>query len=168
MSTRTSIWIGRVLSGLVVAFLAFDAIIKILRLPMAVDGTTQLGYPERLVVPIGSIEMILLVMYLVPRLSVFGTVLWTGYLGGAVATHLRIGSPLLGFTLFPLYVAALLWGGLYLRDARVRNLLAPVGRSTSRQRYEERTEMKVTGDGHQWQPMSNPAAGQAPEQGGRR
>jgi hypothetical protein len=126
MSPKASIWTGRVLSGLAVAFLAFDATIKLLRLPMAVDATTQLGYPAPLVMPIGVIEVVLLVLYLVPRLSVVGAVLWTGYLGGAVATQLRVGSPMLGFTLFPLYVAALLWGGLYLRDRRVRTLLGPV------------------------------------------
>jgi hypothetical protein len=131
MFTKPSIWTGRVLSGLAVAFLTFDATIKLLRLPMAVEGTTQLGYPERLVLPIGVIELVLLAVYLVPRLSVLGAVLWTGYLGGAVATHLRVGSPMLGFTLFPLYVAALIWGGLYLRDPRVRGLLEPRGSLTS-------------------------------------
>jgi len=124
MATNTSIWVGRVMSALAVAFLLFDATIKVLRLPMAVDATTQLGYPERLVLPIGVIELVLLAVYVVHRFSVLGAVLWTGYLGGAVATHLRVGSPLLGFTLFPVYVAALLWGGLWLRDWRVRGLLA--------------------------------------------
>ena len=118
-----NVWIGRILSGLAVAFLLFDTTMKVLKLTPAVQGTVQLGYPEHLIVVIGLIEAVCLLVYLVPRTAVLGAILWTGYLGGAVATHLRIGSPLLGFTLFPFYVAALLWGGLWLRDRRVRTLL---------------------------------------------
>jgi len=118
-----SAWLGRVLSGLAVLFLAFDAGIKLIRLPMAIDGTTALGYPASVVLPLGVIQLLLLVVYLIPRTSVLGAVLWTGYLGGAIATHVRLGNPLFTHQLFPIYVAALLWGGLYLRDPRVRALL---------------------------------------------
>jgi hypothetical protein len=121
--TTKELWTGRVLSGLAVVFLAVDATMKVLKLPAAVDGTSQLGYPASVIVPIGLIQVACVIAYLIPRTSVLGAILWTGYLGGAIATHVRVGSPLLSHTLFPIYVAALLWGGLWLRDYRVRTLL---------------------------------------------
>ena len=96
---------------------------KLLRLAPAVEGTVALGYPEHTVAVIGAIELVCLVLYLVPQTAVLGAVVMTGYLGGAVATHVRIGNPLLSHTLFPIYVAAMLWGGLYLREPRLRALL---------------------------------------------
>ena len=122
LSTK-EIWAGRILSGLAVLFLTFDATLKVLRLTPAVEGTTQLGYPESVVVPLGLIQIACLIVYLIPRTAVLGAILWTGYLGGAVATHVRVGSPLFSHTLFPTYVAALIWAGLWLRDQRVRALL---------------------------------------------
>ena len=116
-------WVGRVLSGLGVLFLAFDAGFKLLQSPVAVEGTVALGYPASALLEIGVIQVICLIVYLVPRTSVLGAILWTGYLGGAIATHLRLENPLFTHQLFPIYVAALLWGGLYLRDRRVRALL---------------------------------------------
>jgi hypothetical protein len=121
---RPRLWTARVLSGMAVLFLAMDATMKLLQLPVAVDGTTQLGYPAAVILPLGIVQLVCLVAYLVPRTSVLGAILWTGYLGGAIATHVRVGSPLLTHVFFPVYVAALLWGGLYLRDARVRALLS--------------------------------------------
>jgi len=112
-----------VLTTLAALFLTFDTVIKLLRLAPAVQGTVALGYPEHAVAVIGAIELVCLVLYLVPRTAVLGAVVFTGYLGGAVATHLRVGNPLLSHTLFPIYVAALLWGGLYLRDPRLRAML---------------------------------------------
>ena len=125
--SRGAVYAGRVLSGIAVVFLLFDATLKVLKVQAAVEGTVQLGYPESVILPIGLIQIICLIVYLVPRTSVLGALLWTGYLGGAVATHVRVGSPLYSHTLFPIYVAALLWGGLWLCDARVRALL-PVSR----------------------------------------
>ena len=92
---------------------------------VAVEGTTQLGYPASVIVPIGIVQVVCLLLYVLPRTAVLGAVLWTGYLGGAIATHVRIGNPLFTFVLFPVYVAGLLWGGLWLRDRRVRALLSP-------------------------------------------
>ena len=123
--TSRSVIAGRVLSGIAVAFLLFDAGIKFLVAPEAVEATAQLGWPVHLMPVLGTIELALLVLYLVPRTAPLGAVLWTGYLGGAIATHLRIENPLFSHTLFPIYVAILVWGGLYLRDARVRNAIAP-------------------------------------------
>jgi hypothetical protein len=121
--SRTAIWAGRIASGIAVAFLLFDSVIKVLKLAPAVASTVQLGYPVGVLPVIGVIELICLAVYLVPRTAVLGAVLWTGYLGGAIATHLRVGSPLASHTLFPIYIALLLWGGLYLRDRGVRALI---------------------------------------------
>ena len=114
---------GYVLTGLVAAFLTFDTVMKLLQLAPAVQGTTELGYPAGTVVVIGAIELVCLVLYLIPRTSVLGALLLTGYLGGAIATHVRVGSPLPTHTLFPIYVALMVWGGLYLRESRLRTLL---------------------------------------------
>jgi hypothetical protein len=114
---------GLVCMAVVALFLAFDTSLKVLRLAPAVEGTVALGYPAESVVWIGVIELACLVLYLVPRTAVLGALLLTGYLGGAIATHVRISSPLLTHTLFPIYVALLLWGGLYLRDERLRALV---------------------------------------------
>jgi hypothetical protein len=120
---RRALWTGRVLTGVAVLFLVFDAIVKLLALPQAIEGTAQLGYPASVVQAIGVIELVCLVAYLVPRTAIIGAVLWTGYLGGAIASHVRLGNPLFTHTLFPIYIAALLWAGLWLRDRRVRALL---------------------------------------------
>ena len=114
---------GRALGGAALLFLAFDAGIKLAGAAPAVDGVRQLGFAPHHVPTLGLIQLACLVLSLVPRTAVLGAVLWTGYLGGAIATHLRLGNPLATHTLFPVYVAALLWGGLYLRDARVRALV---------------------------------------------
>jgi hypothetical protein len=120
---RGAIRTGRFLSSVATLFLAFDAAMKLLQTGPAVEGTTQLGYPASVILPLGIVQVVCLVAYLVPRTSVLGAILWTGYLGGAIATHVRIANPLFTHVLFPVYVAALLWGGLWLRDARLRRLL---------------------------------------------
>ena len=120
---RTAANIGRVCTGLVALFLAFDTVLKVLKLGPAVEGTMALGYPPGSVQGIGIIELVCLVLYLLPRTSVLGGLLLTGYLGGAIATHVRLSNPLFTHTLFPLYVAIVLWGGLYLREKRLRALV---------------------------------------------
>jgi hypothetical protein len=129
--SRGTLRTGRVLSGLAVAFLIFDSVGKLLNVQPVIDGTKQLGYPPDIVFSLGVILLSCVLAYLVPRTSVFGAVLLTGYLGGAVAAHARIGSPLLTHVLFPTYVAALLWGGLMLRDTRLRAFLPWRDRSRS-------------------------------------
>ncbi len=118
-------WAGRVLTGIAVLFLTFDVAIKLVGAKADVDGTVQLGYAPHHVLTIGLIGLVCLVLYVIPRTAPIGAVLWTGYLGGAIATQLRVDNPLFSHTLFPIYVAALIWGGLYLRDPRVRALIRP-------------------------------------------
>jgi hypothetical protein len=120
---RKQVWAGRVLTTLAVLFLLFDAIGKVMRPVQVVEGTTQLGWPVSVILPLGILQLVLLALYLYPRTSILGAILWTGYLGGAVATHVRIGNPLFSHILFPTYIGALLWGGLWLRDRRLRALL---------------------------------------------
>ncbi|AUX21412.1 membrane protein [Sorangium cellulosum] len=118
-----ALWAGRTLSGLAVLFLGFDAAGKLLQPPQVVEGTTSLGYPASVIFSLGVVQLACLFFYLVPRTAVLGAVLWTGYLGGAIATHVRVGNPLFTHTLFPIYIAALLWGGLWLRDHTLRAVL---------------------------------------------
>ena len=118
-----AIWTGRVLSGLAVTFLTFDATFKLIQHPLAMRANADLGYAAGVVFPIGVLEIVLLAIYLLPPTAVLGAVLWTGYLGGAIATHVRVGNPLASHVLFPIYVATLLWGGLWLRDLRLRSLM---------------------------------------------
>jgi hypothetical protein len=125
--SRTAVRTGGVLSLLALLFLAMDAAMKVLGVTAAVDGTIALGYSSNVILPLGIVQLVCLVLYAIPRTSVLGAVLWTGYLGGAIATHVRIGNPLFTQILFPVYVAVLLWGGLWLRDRRVRALLPFVG-----------------------------------------
>src|SRR5215470_7454049 len=101
-----------ILTALVGLFLVFDIVVKVLVLAPAIQGTTALGYPAGLVRPIGVIELMCLVLYLIPRTSVLGAILLTGYLGGAVASHLRVGNPLFA-VFFPVIFGVLLWGSLY-------------------------------------------------------
>lgn len=129
MNVRRSskaVWVGRILSALLVLFLTFDTAMKVLQLPVAVEATQQLGFTAHAVFVIGVIEALCLVFYLVPRTALLGAVLWTGYFGGAIATHIRAGSPLFTHTLFPIYIAALLWVGLWLRDGRLRRIVRAV------------------------------------------
>jgi DoxX-like protein len=121
-TVKTTIWAGRIISALAILFLAFDTIIKVLNLPPAVEATTQLGYPASLVVTIGIIELACLAVYSIPRTSILGAILLTGYLGGAIATQVRAGSPLFS-VIFPVIIGVLIWGGLFLRDERLRALL---------------------------------------------
>ena len=127
--SRAALVTGRVLSVLALLFLAMDATMKLLRVTAAVEGTTALGYSSSVILPLGIVQLVCLVLYAIPRTSVLGALLWTGYLGGAIATHVRVGNPLFTHVLFPVYVALLLWGGLWLRDRRVRALLPFVGQS---------------------------------------
>lgn len=117
------LWAGRILSGIAVAFLLFDVTGKLMKVAPVVEGSMKLGYPEKTVVPIGVLLLVGVVLYLIPQTSVVGAIYLAAYLGGAVASHVRVGNPLASHVLFPVYVAAFLWGGLALRNPRVLSLL---------------------------------------------
>jgi hypothetical protein len=121
--SKKGLWAGRILSGLVVVFLIPDGIIKFIKPAPVVEAFAHLGWPLSTSVTLGIILLLCTVLYAIPRTSVLGAILLTGYLGGAVATHLRIGDPLFSHILFPTYLGILLWLGLYLRDERLRALI---------------------------------------------
>lgn len=118
-----ALWTGRILSGLVIAFLLFDGAIKLIPLDIVVQTSQELGIPIHLARTLGVLTLAGTILYAFPRTSVLGAILLTGYLGGAIYTHLRAGSPFLTHTLFGVYLGVLIWGGLWLRDDRVRALI---------------------------------------------
>ena len=118
-------WTGRVLSGLVVVFLLFDGAIKLVPWPVVTETMDKMGYgsSETLARSLGLITVVCTVLYAVSPTSILGAILLTGYLGGAMASHVRIGSPLFSHTLFGLYLGLMVWGGLWLRDLALRKLI---------------------------------------------
>lgn len=117
-----ALWIGRVLSWLFGLLLLLDGVLKLFKPAPVIEGTVQLGYAESVIVPLGLVLVACTVLYLIPRTAVLGAILLTGYLGGAVATHVRTGDSLFSIVL-PVIIGVLLWGGLYLRNARLRSLI---------------------------------------------
>jgi DoxX-like protein len=128
MSTPAMLWTGRILTGLFALFMLGASVApKLLRMPIAEDTMAQLGWPPGYAFMIGVIELACVVLYLVPRTSVLGAVLTMGLLGGAMATQIRADSPLFSHILFSVYLGLFMWGGLWLRDPRLRALF-PVGK----------------------------------------
>ncbi len=119
---RTTGW---VLSVLAILFMLFDVFGKLTKPEAVIKGTMQLGYPENLITPIGIILLVCTILYAIPRTAVLGAVLTTGYMGGALASGLRIEAPLFSNILFPVYFSILLWAGLYLRSERLRQFIYP-------------------------------------------
>src|ERR1700733_385789 len=117
-----NLWAGRVLSVLAILFLLFDAAAHLIVPAQVVDAFTRLGFPINLSTVLGIIELVCLIVYAIPRTSILGAILLTGYLGGAVATHLRVRDPLFDM-LFPIIIGVLVWAGVYLRDQRLRALI---------------------------------------------
>ncbi|MES0193845.1 DoxX family protein [Mesorhizobium sp. LSJC264A00] len=120
-----ALWTGRVLSDLIILFMIFDGVIKLPPLDVVTQTMVPLGWPADVNVArtLGIIGLISTALYALPRTSVLGAILLTGYLGGAIATNMRVGSPLFSHTLFSVYLGIILWGGLYLRDPSVRALI---------------------------------------------
>ncbi|OCK62353.1 DoxX family protein [Bradyrhizobium sp. LMTR 3] len=118
-------WTGRILSGLVILFLMIDGAIKLVPWPVVTETMDRMGYgsSDALMRGLGAITIVCTVLYAIPPTSILGAILLTGYLGGAIASHVRIDSPLLTHTLFGLYLGLMLWGGLWLRDKNLRNLI---------------------------------------------
>ena len=112
---------GQVMSALVALFMVFDGVIHIMRIAPVADAFAQLGYPLRVAVPLGVLELFIVALYAIPGTTAIGAMLLTAYLGGATATQVRIGAEPFAIV-FPALLGVLLWGGLYLRDARVRAL----------------------------------------------
>jgi hypothetical protein len=124
--SKTRLWAGRIMSALPVLFCLVDGGMKLVKPPIVVTSTLQLGYPESVILPIGIVLILCTLLYIIPRTSVLGAILLTGYLGGAVATHVRVGSGAFPIV-FPIIFGVLIWGGLWLRDEQVR-VLIPVRR----------------------------------------
>jgi len=122
---KPALWLGRVLSGLVILFLLFDGAIKLVPWPVVTETMDRIGYgsSENLARSLGFITVACTVLYAIPPTSILGAILLTGYLGGAMASHVRIGSPLFSHTLFGFYLGLMVWGGLWLRDRRLRPLI---------------------------------------------
>ena len=118
-------WTGRVLSGLVIVFLLFDGAIKLVPWPVVTETMDRMGYgsSETLARALGAVTIACTVLYAIPPTSILGAILLTGYLGGAIATHVRIGSPLFTHVLFGFYLGLMIWGGLWLRDRKLRSLM---------------------------------------------
>ena len=115
-------WGGRIMSWLPALFMLVDGVMKLFKPAVVVEATVKLGYTENVIVPLGIVLTVCTILYLIPRTAVLGAILLTGYLGGAVATHVRVGEGLFSIS-FPIIFGVLLWGGLYLRDNRLRTLI---------------------------------------------
>ncbi len=121
--SRKQLWTGRVLSGVASAFFLMDGAMKLAKPAPVVQATLQLGYPESTILGIGIVLLVCTVLYLIPRTALLGAVLLTGYLGGAVASHVRVSAPWFNI-LFPVFFGCVVWAGLYLRDRRLRSIFA--------------------------------------------
>jgi amino acid transporter len=121
--SKKGLWAGRILSGLAILFLVFDGVTKVMKVPAVMQASAQMQYPLRLIPVIGIVLLVCTAVYAIPRTSILGAILLTGYLGGAVEAQLRAGNPLFAETLFPVYFSVLIWGGLFLRERRLRALL---------------------------------------------
>jgi hypothetical protein len=121
--SRSMVWIGWIMSGIVVLFLLFDGITKLIMIDLVVDATMRIGFPLEVIRPLGIVCLVCAILYAVPRTSILGAILLTGFLGGAVASKVRLEDPLFSQVLFGVYVGVLAWAGLYLRDGRLRSLI---------------------------------------------
>lgn len=124
--SKSRLWTSRIMSGLVILFMLFDGIYKLMPPDEIVKASIdELGYAEHHLPIMGILALLATVIYIIPATSVLGAVLLTGYFGGAIATHVRVDNPLFSHILFPVYLAVLMWGGIWLRDQRVRKMLLP-------------------------------------------
>jgi hypothetical protein len=121
-ATTSRLWAGRILSALPALFLLVDGGMKLFKPPVVVQSTLELGYPESAIVGIGVVLLIATILYVIPHTAALGAILLTGYLGGAVATHVRVSGPVFNIV-FPVIFGCMLWGGLWLRDNNLRRLI---------------------------------------------
>jgi hypothetical protein len=122
-ASRSMLWIGWIMSGIVVLFFLFDGITKLIMIDPVVDATIRIGFPLDVIRPLGIVCLACAILYAIPRTSILGAILLTGFLGGAVASKVRLEEPLFSQVLFGVYVGVLAWAGLYLRDGRLRSLI---------------------------------------------
>ena len=118
--SKAALWTGRVMSALPVLLVLLGSVMKLMKLPQVIEGFAKAGAPERLIIPVGLIELMCVVVYVIPRTSVLGAILMTGLLGGATITTLRVGDPTYPL---PVVLGMLAWGGLWMRDVRLRQLI---------------------------------------------
>ena len=118
--SKAALWTGRVMSILPILLVLFGSVMKLMRTPAVVEGFVRAGLPEKLIIPVGIIELVCVIVYVIPRTAILGAILMTGLLGGATLTELRIGDPTYPM---PVFLGMLAWGGLYLRDVRLRELI---------------------------------------------
>lgn len=121
--SKTALWISWFMSGFVIMFMAFDGIFKFIQPEPVLEAMLELGYSEHHIAIVGALALISVIFYTIPRTSILGAILLTGFLGGAIATNFQVNSPLFSHVLFPAYIAILAWAGLWLRDERVRNII---------------------------------------------
>jgi hypothetical protein len=121
--SKTTLWTSYVMSGLVILFMLMDSIMKFVKPPEVIEGTLTLGFAEHHLPVIGTLGLISTLLYTFPRTSILGAILLTAYFGGAIATHVRLDNPLFTHTLFTVYFGILIWGGLWLRNSKLRELL---------------------------------------------
>jgi hypothetical protein len=118
--SKPKLWTSYIMSGLVILFMMFDGIMKFVKPPEVIEGTLALGYGEEHLPILGTLAVLSTILYIIPRTTVLGAILLTGYFGGAVATHVRLNNPLFTHILFTVYLGILMWGGLWLRNKNVR------------------------------------------------
>ncbi len=121
--SKSRLWTARIMSGIVILFMLFDSIGKFFQPVQVVEGTLELGYQAHHIATMGILGLLSIVLYAIPRTSILGAIILTGYFGGAIATHFRLDNPLFSHLLFPVYLAILAWGGIWLRNANLRNLI---------------------------------------------
>ena len=122
--SKGNLWTARIMGGLVIAFMLMDSIFKLIPNDMVTAGTVELGYQAHHIPVMGGLGFISILLFAIPRTQILGAILLTGYFGGAIATHLRLDNPLFSHILFPVYLAVLAWGSLWLKNETLRKLIA--------------------------------------------
>ena len=121
--SKKMLWAGRIVSAIAVLFLLMDGVMKVMQLTPVMESFEKLGYPTNVALSLGILQLVCVICYVIPRTSILGAILLTGYLGGAVATHVRVGDPLFSHVLFPVYLGILVWGGIWFRNERLRSVI---------------------------------------------
>lgn len=121
--SKKTLWISWIMSGLVILFMLMDSIFKFIQPEPVLETMLELGYGEHHITIVGTLALISVIFYAIPRTAILGAILLTGFLGGAIATNFRMDYPLLSHVLFPAYLAIFAWGGLWLRNSRLKNLI---------------------------------------------